>query len=463
MSTELLKQLPLFSQLTDADLDWLYGQATPVEISAGEFLLKEGDPGDSMFIILDGEFEVTKRSGPQEIALAVREPGAVIGEMSLLDDSPRSASVRAQTAGHLLAIRHDTFHQLLSTSPSAALAILHTVTSRLRQNEALLHEREKMAALGTLAAGLAHELNNPAAAARRAATQLREALAAWEAATLRLDACSFDPIQSKRVTALREEIVKRASRPDDLDPLARSDRESEVQAWLENHRIDNSWDLAPMLVSFGWDVDALDNLAATFSATDLPAVCSWLGVGGTVYALLDEVGTGAERISEIVRSVKTYSYLDQAPIQEVDVHEGLENTLVILRHKLKQGVTIVREYTRDLPRIEAYASELNQVWTNIIDNAVDAMDGQGEITLRTYGRDGNIVIEIADDGPGIPPKILSRIFEPFFTTKPPGVGSGLGLSITYNIIQKHRGDIKVTSQPGRTCFQVILPAQLANA
>jgi len=460
MSIEFLRQLPLFAGLSESDLGWLSENASPVSVAQGELLIEEGSPGDSLYIVIDGEFQVTKRSGPQDIAIDVRESGTVIGEMSLLDHAPRSASVRATRDSRLIMIHHDVFHRLLSNSPTAALAILNTVTARLRQNESLLHQSEKMAALGTLSAGLAHELNNPAAAARRAAIQLREALAAWEAATLRLDACSFDAAQSKRVTALRKEIVRRASVPDHLDPLARSDRESEVQTWLEDHDIDQSWDLAPMLVSFGWDVEALDGLAATFSPVDLAAVCNWLGVGGTVYALLDEVGKSAERISEIVKSVKMYAYLDQAPIQEVDVHEGLENTLVILRHKLKQGVNVTREYARDLPRIEAYASELNQVWTNIIDNAIDAMEGQGEITLRTYAQDDSVVVEIDDNGPGIPDKIQSRIFEPFFTTKPPGVGTGLGLNITYNIVQKHHGRIQVASRPGATRFQVMLPVQL---
>jgi len=460
MSIEFLRQLPLFAGLPEHDLDWLFQKAEPISIRAGDLLIEEGSPGDALYIVLDGEFEVTKRSGPQDIAIDVRQPGAVIGEMSLLDHAPRSASVRALRDSQLLKIHDDAFHQLLATSPSAALTILETVTARLRQNESLLHQREKMAALGTLSAGLAHELNNPAAAARRAATQLRDALAEWERATLQLDACAFDPRQATTVNALREEIAKRAAAPVNLDPLARSDRESDVQAWLEDRRVDRAWELAPMLVSFGWDVDSLEELAEGFSIEHLSAISQWLGAGGTVYALLDEVGKSAERISEIVKSVKTYSYLDQAPIQEVDVHEGLENTLVILRHKLKQGVNVTREYAADLPRIEAYASELNQVWTNIIDNAIDAMGGQGELILRAYAQDDSVVIEIADNGPGIPPKIQSRIFEPFFTTKPPGVGTGLGLNITYNIVQKHLGQIKVTSQPGATCFQVTLPIQL---
>ncbi|HLF28401.1 MAG TPA: ATP-binding protein [Anaerolineae bacterium] len=460
MSIEFLRQLPLFASLSEADLEWLFHNAEPITIGTGETLIEEGGPGDSLYIVVDGEFEITKRSGQHDIAVALRAPGEVIGEMALLDHAPRSATVRALRDSQLLKIHDDTFHQLLANSPTAALAILHTVVARLRQNEALLHEREKLAGLGTLAAGLAHELNNPAAASRRAALQLREALVEWERVTLELNACSFNPHQAATVHDLRDEIVKRATTPVQLDPLARSDREGDVQGWLEDQAIEPAWELAPTLVSFGWEIDSLDQLTGQFSREHWAAITRWLAAGGSVYMLLDEVSKSAERISEIVKAVKSYAYLDQAPIQEVDVHEGLENTLVILRHKLKPGIQLTREYATDLPHIEAYASELNQVWTNIIDNAIDAMNGQGELLIRTYRKDGQVVVELADNGPGIPPEIQSRVFEPFFTTKPPGVGTGLGLNIAYNIVQTHLGQIKVTSRPGETCFQVTLPIQL---
>jgi signal transduction histidine kinase len=245
-----------------------------------------------------------------------------------------------------------------------------------------------------------------------------------------------------------------------LDPLARSDRESDMQAWLEGIGIDEGWELAPALVASGWELESLRKLAPAFDPETLVLVVRWLAAGCAVYSLLNETHMGAERISEIVKSVKAYSYLDQAPIQEVDVHEGLENTLVILRHKTKEGIHITRDYAPDLPHIEAYGSELNQVWTNIIDNAVDAMNGQGELTLRTRANDGKVTVEIEDTGPGIPKEIQQRIFEPFFTTKPPGQGTGLGLHISYTIVNKHYGQLRVESQPGRTAFQVTLPLQL---
>jgi len=233
--------------------------------------------------------------------------------------------------------------------------------------------------------------------------------------------------------------------------------------WLDDHGVEQAWELAPVLVSLGWEVEQLEELTADFPDDKLRVVMPWLANGSSSYRLLDEVQSSAERISDIVKAVKTYTFLDQAPIQQIDIHEGLENTLIILRHKLKTGVNVKREYDPNLPHIEAYGSELNQVWTNIIDNAIDAMNGQGEITLRTYARNENVIVELSDNGPGIPPDVQQRIFEPFFTTKGPGTGTGLGLHIVYNIVvDKHHGQITVTSKPGETCFQVTLPIKLAR-
>jgi signal transduction histidine kinase len=461
MSKEFLRRLPVFSGLTEEDLDKLYEMAETVSVEAGHVLMEEGTMGDSLYVVLDGIFEVSKRSGQQEVVIASCKPGEVIGEISLIEQIPRSATVRALTPSRLLKISQASFEQLLSWSSSAALNVLRTVIHRLRNTESMLRQNEKMAALGTLAAGLAHELNNPAAAVRRSVAQLRESLAEWQRLNAELDSIALELGQKEAMKALREEMRMHTAAPAALDPLARSDREGDLQAWLEDHGVDEAWELAPALLNVGWDVESLRAFGEIFPSAQFPVLVKWLGAGGSTYTLLDEAAVGAERISEIVKAVKTYSYLDQAPIQEVDVHEGLENTLIILRHKLGQRVNVTREYAPDMPRIEAYATELNQVWTNIIDNALDAMEGEGELTIRTYPQDGQVVVEIKDDGPGIPPEIQSRIFDPFFTTKPPGIGTGLGLHIAYSIIaQKHQGQIKVTSQPGATCFQVVLPVQL---
>jgi signal transduction histidine kinase len=267
--------------------------------------------------------------------------------------------------------------------------------------------------------------------------------------------------QARAIEGLKNDMETRHSSSTTLDPLTQSDREAETQGWLEQRGASDAWRLAPTFVSGGWEVSSLSNLEQTFSGPSLLAVLNWLSTGLAVYALLDEVNLGAERVSEIVKAVKAYAYLDQAPIQEVDIHEGLENTLIILRHKLA-GIEIVREYAAGLPKIEAHGSELNQVWTNILDNAAYAMEGKGRLNLRTAAEDGQVLVEIRDNGPGIPPEIQQRIFEPFFTTKPPGVGTGLGLHIVYSIINNHHGRIRLTSEPGNTCFQLTLPVQLSQ-
>jgi len=240
--------------------------------------------------------------------------------------------------------------------------------------------------------------------------------------------------------------------------LEKIDLVDQLQNWLEGHGIDSAWDLAPAMVKFGWNGTSLENLKNT-AFFDLSV--QWLGTGCLAVGSLYEVQETVQRISQIIAAMKSYTYLDQAPLLEVDVHEGLENTLVIMQHKLKKGVTIKRDYSANLPRIEAYASELNQVWTNIIDNAIDAMNGKGEILLKTYAEDNKVVVEITDSGPGIPEEIQARIYEPFFTTKPPGKGTGLGLHISHDIVaNRHRGLLLVESKPGKTTFKVILPKQI---
>jgi signal transduction histidine kinase len=460
MNQELIRKQLLFAGLSEQDIEWLGKMAEPVNVSAGEYLMREGEPGDSLYLVMDGKFEVTKRSGNSEVVLAVRGAGEVFGEMSLLEQRPRSASARALTDSTLVKVSHAVFNQLLQTNPAATLAILRTVIARLRETEAMLRQNEKMASLGTLAAGLAHELNNPAAAAKRSSAQLRDLVSEWHRCTAELGMLGLTAAQNEILDTLREEMVVRSLAPAILDPLTRSDREGELQTWLEHHHIEQAWEIAPVLVGFDWNANNVERLSENFSPAQFAVVMRWLCVGCSIYALLDEVNKSAERISEIVKAVKSYSFLDQAPIQNIDVREGIENTLVILRNKLKEGIRITREYAANLPLIEAYGSELNQVWTNLIDNAIDAMQGKGELKIKTYRTDECVVVEITDDGPGIPAEIQSRIFEAFFTTKPPGIGTGLGLHISYNIIQRHRGTIQLTSQPGATTFQVKLPFQL---
>jgi signal transduction histidine kinase len=326
------------------------------------------------------------------------------------------------------------------------------------QQEITLRQSEKLATLGRLSAGMAHELNNPAAAMKRGVEQLQDAFARHLQAHLALDESELTPLQVALLRELDVQAQEMAAWTGHIDALVRSDREYEVETWLEEAGVADGWEFAPDLVSLGYGPEQLARLAEGFEGGRLTAVLHWLISAYTIYSVQDEIGEGAGRMTEIVKALKTYTYLDQAPVQNVNVHDGLENTLVMLRSKLKKGVEIKRDYAPDLPLIEAFGSELNQVWTNIIDNAVAAMDGQGKISLHTHWEGDWVVVEITDNGPGIPEAIQSQVFDPFFTTKPPGEGTGLGLNISHNIIvQKHKGTISVTSKPGETCFRVKLP------
>ena len=458
-----LKNVPLFANLPASDLERLCEYVEEVHVPAGSLLLEEGGAGDRAYVIKEGQFEILKNSGGREVLLAVRQSGEVIGEMALIDDVPRMASVRARTPGVLLTISSQQLDQLLASSPSAARAMLHTVTSRLRVTEALLRQSEKMAQLGTLTAGVAHELNNPAAAAQRGTAQLQAAIAGLQEAYRALSAAGFSEAQRTALGALDRRAQEAANHPFNLDVLARSDREYELETWLEAHQVVRAWELAPTLVNLGYDVDALSTLAGDFQPEQLGAVVTWLDAVHNVYALVRSVGQGVARISEIVNGLKQYAYLDQAPVQSVDIHEGLDNTLSILHSKLAPGVVVRREYGPALPQIVAYGRELNQVWTNIIDNAIDAMSGKGDLGVRTFRDNGCVVIEIRDNGPGISPEIRSHIFEPFFTTKGVGEGTGLGLDTVQRIVRKHKGNIQVDSKPGDTRFRVSLPLADATA
>jgi signal transduction histidine kinase len=329
------------------------------------------------------------------------------------------------------------------------------------QQEIMLRQTEKLATLGRLSAGMAHELNNPAAGVQRGAGQLQTTFACLQQAWLKLSGPGLTDAQLGLLHSLEERSRERASRPASLEPLTRSDRESELEAWLGAHGIENAWEVAPNLVSLGYDVAEASRLAEELGPAQLGPVLDWLGCSFSIYGLLEEMRQGAGRIAGIVTALKVYTFLDQAPIQTVDVQAGLESTLAVGCGALGPGITVHREYAPGLPAIEAYGSELNQVWTNLINNAIDALDGKGEITVRTRTDDPWVVVEVEDNGPGIPEEIQPHVFDPFFTTKPPGSGTGLGLSICHTIVvEKHGGRIDVTSRPGSTRFEVRLPLRL---
>jgi signal transduction histidine kinase/predicted CoA-binding protein len=460
---DFLRKVPLFAELPDVDLQRLCKMIKEVRLGAGETLFGEGEPGEEAYVIAEGDIEILKISSGREVLLAVRTVGDVIGEGALLEQAPRAATARARGGALLLRIHKTLLDELVQTSASAARIMFHTVLARWRATGSMLRQSEKMAQLGTLTAGVAHELNNPAAAVKRGADQLAGALTELLAAERALAQLPGAPVPAATLDALAKHAREGAARPGDLDALARADREEEIETALHARNVPDAGDLAPVLVTLGYDAGALDALAGDVGGGNLPVVLRWLAGTYLVWNRLVEVGHGAGRIAEIVKALKGYAYLDQAPVQEVDVHEGLDSTLVILRHKLKAGINVRREYTKDLPRITAWGSELNQVWTNILDNAADALadkvaDGSAEIVIRTR-RDGDfVIVELADNGPGIPQAIQERIFEPFFTTKPPGKGTGLGLDISYRIIvHRHKGDLRVRSRPGETVFAVKLP------
>jgi signal transduction histidine kinase len=326
------------------------------------------------------------------------------------------------------------------------------------QQEVMLRQSEKLATLGRLSAGIAHELNNPAAAALRGSKQLQEIILKLEKHLFRVGQLNLSEEQLITFNTFKEQIYSRAKKPVQLDPLTRSDREHEIESWLENKRIADAWDLASMLAKLGFTINDLSNLADNFTSDQYPAAISSLCSIYVSHNLLEEIGQGTGRITEIVKALKSYSYQDKSPIQLVDVHEGLNDTLVMLRSQLKSGITVQREYDEKLPNIQVYGSELNQVWTNIIDNAIKAMNDHGKIIIKTFRKDPWLVVQICDTGHGIPKENQAKVFDPFFTTKSPGEGTGLGLNISHNIVvQKHKGKINVNSRPGETCFEVKLP------
>jgi len=460
---DFLRKIPLFADLSEDDLNTLCQIAEEISLKAGEELFPEGSMGDKAYVVRDGQLEIFKSSGGRNVLLTVSSPGDVIGEMALLESTPRTATVRARTDSRLISIAAEPFNHLINTSPSAARTMLHTVSARLRSSTLILSQSEKMAQIGTLTAGIAHELNNPAAAARRGAEQLRNTLRDLESIQLRIGQLNLSDTQLEEMFRLEALATQRAEKLVETNSLERSDRQDQIETWLEDRGIDNAWELAPLLIDLDCRINTLEELAEIFPGDLFVHILTWWTVTYTAQSLLMEISQGTTRIGEIVQALKSYVYLDQAAIQWVDLHEGLENTLVILRSKLKDGVTVHRDYAPDLPEIQAYGSELNQVWTNLIDNAVDAMDGKGDIYIRTRFEQDWVIVEIEDNGPGIPKEIQTKVFNPFFTTKTVGKGTGMGLNISYNIINQHSGVMRLTSHPGKTIFQICLPVNFEIA
>ncbi len=453
-------QQALFPRLPDDALDLLRPCGTELELQAGDALFEEGDTDYHFWVVLDGQVRVTKHVGDDERLLVVHGPGEFTGEISMLTGTPAIATGRAMGDVRVLRLEAATFRQIVTEETPLARTILSAMAARAQDVDAQLRQQEKLAALGKMSAGLAHELNNPAAAARRAAAELRTTLPKLQAHALAHDE-RFTSQQREQLADLYKTVAGRtAHEAVPLDPLAQSDREDDLATWLEDQGVEDGWEHAPTLVAAGLDRGSLEALGEQFDGTTLVDAVEWLQTTLSLGSLAQDVERSTERIGELVGAMKAYSYMDRAAQQEIDIHKGIDDTLTILHHKLKQGISVTRDYDRSLPNICAYGSELNQVWTNLLDNAIDAMDGKGNISIRT-ARDGDdALIEIGDDGPGIPLAIQERIWEPFFTTKAVGEGTGLGLDIALRIIcHHHKGDIKVRSQPGDTRFTVRLPLE----
>ena len=423
---------------------------------AGTVLVSEGERLHAFFVVLEGEVRLTRNFDRQSVLMGSIMPGNYTGEVTLLLDIPWLATARVTKPTRIFRLSEEDFWRMLSDCHSVAQAIFRSASSKMRNIEGYTQQREKLISLGTMAAGLAHELNNPAAAARRATAHLRETTSRVQSLFCHLSrTLSAEHLQYLDATAL--DLSERLTTVSPIDHLERSDRANVITTWLETHDVATPWDLAPTFVSAGVDTQWLDDFVGKLPTTSRREAVCWLEARLNLTILLNQVEQSTGRIAELVKAVKSYSYMDQSPMQEIDIHEGIENTLTMLGYKLK-NVNLIRAFDRTVPRIMAYGSELNQVWTNLIDNAVHAVDGKGKICVGTFLEDNQVMIEIVDDGPGIPTEAQAHMFEPFFTTKSVGTGTGLGLVISNRIIaDRHGGEIEFESKPGETRFKVRLP------
>ncbi len=463
LSADELRELFLFADLDPEQLAWVAANGDVVDFPAGADVSVEGEPAECFFVLLDGTMTMVRLVGGSEVeTVRTSHRGVYSGAVQFYFgdrlEQRYPASVRAVTDCRFLALPAAPFAAVFRQWYPMAVHLLEGLFIGQRNSAELVGQRERLLAMGKLTAGLTHELNNPAAAAARATDALRDRFAGMRHKLAMLAGGQFDGGMLRALTGLQEEFVARIPGARDLPALERSDREDALGGWLEDHGIPQPWELATVFVAAGLGPEDLDRVPGAVAETSVEAALRWLAYTVETETLLLEITDSTQRISNLVDAAKQYSQMDRTPHQPTDLHDGLDATLVMLGGKIKPGVTVVKEYDRGLPKVPAYAGELNQVWTNLIANALEAMAGEGTLTLRT-SRDGDCaLVEVCDTGPGIPAELRSRVFEPFFTTKPVGQGTGLGLDVSWRVVVKrHGGDLRVVSEPGDTRFQVLLP------
>ena len=457
-----LRSLFLFEHLEDEQLAWVCEHSDVVEVPAGHELTTEGSPADCFYVLLSGALVMSRQVGAEHVEINRTEwRGSYVGAVQFyLGDQTEQiygATVRTTADSAFLAVRAREFREVFRAWYPMAVHLLQGLFLGQRNTSSVIGQRERLLALGKLSAGLTHELNNPAAAAGRAAHDLRDRVTHMRHKLAMIADGTLDRTQLKQLVMAQDEFVEKARHAPDLTSLQASDAEDELTDWLDDHDVTDGWQMAPVFVAGGLTVDDLEAVAAAAPEDALNGALRWLAYSVETEGLLGEIIDSTARISSLVNAAKQYSQMDRAPHQWLDLHEGLFATLTMLKPKLG-GITLVKELDKSLPRIPGYPAELNQVWTNLIENARDAMDGSGTLTIRTL-RDGDCaVVEFEDTGPGIAPEIRTRIFEPFFTTKPVGQGTGLGLDVSFRVVvNRHHGDLRVDSEPGRTVFRVSLP------
>jgi signal transduction histidine kinase len=451
--SELLR-IPAFADLPDDQIAWFLGQAEETHIKAGDTYVRQGDPADWMFVILEGQLQARGELGGETIIVSIK-PGDVTGVLPFSRMKQATITGRAETESRLLRFPAALFPELIQKMPELTKRLVGVMSDRIREVTRIEQQRDRLASLGKLSAGLAHELNNPASAAKRATSQLRHILKKIKDASHELGKRELTSAQKSEIEKLEASFTQQDVVPPDALTIA--DLEDQIDSLFRSHGQNDLWQLAAGLARRNIKPEVLESLFATLEADTARAALVRIAASVEVAALLNEIESSTSRISDLVRAIKEYTYMDQGPVQNVDIVKSLETTLTILNHKLKHGVAVQRDYQRVPFLVNSFGSELNQVWTNLIDNAIDAMGGKGELRVRTYREDTCVVVEIGDNGPGISPEVKPHIFEPFFTTKGVGEGTGLGLDTVQRIVKKHRGNIQVNSKPGDTRFQVWLP------